>query len=122
MEFFKLSSLKLVISTIFLLILCGCGMLNPYIDRRRNPGVQDITLLYSGPSKPEAPVICYNGLWSSDEELQEVATAECIKQGTGDHAEFLQKTHFDGKLLLPSHAYYRCVNKKGIKNESSTGK
>ena len=117
-----MSSLKFAISTIFMLSLCGCSLLNPYIDRRRNPGVQDAALLYSGPSKPEAPVVCYNGLWSSDEELQELATAECIKQGTGDYAEFLQKTHLDGKLLLPSHAYYKYVNKKGIKNESSTGK
>ena len=117
-----MSSLKLVISTIFLLILCGCGMLNPYIDRRRNPGTQDISQLYSGPSKPDAPVVCYNGLLSSDEDLQELATAECVKHGTGNYAEFLQKTHFDGKLLLPSHAYYKCVNKKGTENESSTGK
>ena len=122
MEFFKLSSLKLVISTIFLMILCGCSMLNPYIDRRRNPGTQDISQLYSGPSKPDAPVVCYNGLWSSDEDLQELATAECIKHGTGDYAEFQEKTHLDGKLLLPSHAHYKCVNKKGIENESSTGK
>lgn len=122
MEFFKLSSLKLAISTLFILSICGCGLLNPYIDRRRNPGVQNITQLYSGPSRPEAPVVCYNGWWSSDEELQELATAECIKQQTGNYAEFQKKTHLDGKLLLPSHAYYKCVNQKGIENESSAGK
>lgn len=117
-----MSSLKLVISTIFMLNLCGCSLLNPYIDRRRNPGTQDISQLYSGPSKPDAPVVCYNGLWSSDEDLQELATAECVKHGTGNYAEFQEKTHLDGKLLLPSHAHYKCVNKKGIENESSTGK
>lgn len=117
-----MSSLKFTISTIFMLSLCGCSMFNPYIDRRRNPGTQNPALLYSGPSKPDAPVICYNGLWSNDEELQKLAALECQKQKTGDDAEFLQKTHFDGKLLLPSHAYFKCVNKKGIKNESSTEK
>lgn len=105
-----------------MLSLCGCSLLNPYIDRRRNPGVQDTAKLYSGPSKPDAPVVCYNGWWSDEAELQEIATAECLKQETGDYAEFQKTTHFDGKLLLPSHAYYKCVNKKGIKNESSTGK
>lgn len=122
MEFFKLSSLKLAISTIFVFGICGCSLLNPYIDRRRNPGVQDAARLYSGPSTPEKPVVCYNPWWSDEAELQALATAECIKQGTGNYAEFEKKTHLDGKLLLPSHSYYKCVNKKGIKNESSTGK
>ena len=86
-----MSSLKFTISTIFMLSLCGCSMFNPYIDRRRNPGTQNPALLYSGPSKPDAPVICYNGLWSNDEELQKLAVLECQKQKTGDNAEFLQK-------------------------------
>ena len=103
-----MSSLKLVISTIFMLNLCGCSLLNPYIDRRRNPGTQDISQLYSGPSKPDAPVVCYNGLWSSDEDLQELATAECVKHGTGTHAVPVKETVLTCRLLIPNHYYFKC--------------
>lgn len=93
----------------FLCFLCSCSLFQPYIDRQRNPGVQDLSRLYSGPSKPEKPVICYNPLLTNDEKLQTMADAECVKENTGTHAVFVQKTHFDGKLLLPSHAHYKCV-------------
>ena len=109
MEFFKLSSQKLMLIGLFLIFLNGCSLLQPYVDRRRNPGTKDISRLYSGPSKPDKPVICYNGLWSSDEELQKMADEECVKQGTGTHAEFVEKTYLDGKLLLPNHVHYQCV-------------
>lgn len=110
MEIFKLSSQKIRNSVcLCMLFLSGCSLFNPYIDRRRNPGVQDISKLYSGPSTPEKPVICYNGWITDDDELQKIADAECVKQKTGVHAEFTEKTYFDGKLLLPHHAYYQCV-------------
>ena len=111
MEFSKLSSIKITVSALFLFLLAGCSILDPYIDRRRNPGVQNVSRLYSGPSKPDAPVVCYNGWYSDDEELQALATAECVKHGTGNFAEFERKSYFDGKLLLPNHAYYKCVKK-----------
>ena len=68
MEFLKLSSLKLSISCLFLFFLTACGLFQPYIDRQRNPGVSDLSRLYTGPSTPERPVICYNGWLTSDEE------------------------------------------------------
>lgn len=111
MEFFKLSSQKLLLSGLFF-ILSGCSLLNPYVDRQRNAGAQDLSRLYSGPSTPEAPVICFNGLWTDDEQLQEMADNECVKQATGDKAEFVKKTYLDGKLLLPNHAHYKCVKNK----------
>lgn len=92
-----------------MLFLCGCSLFNPYIDRRRNPGVSDIQYLYSGPSKPEAPVICHNPLLTDDDELQKMADEECVKNETGDRAVFIKKTYLSGKLLLPSHAHYVCV-------------
>lgn len=111
MEILKLSSQKITISCLFLLFLSGCGLFNPYIDRQRNPGVADLAQLYKGPSTPENPVICYNGLITNETELQQMADAECIKHGTGTKAEFVKTTHFDGKLLLPTHAHYKCVKK-----------
>lgn len=109
MEFFKLSSQKLIICALLVFFVTGCSLFNPYIDRRRNPGVKDINRLYSGPSKPDAPVICYNGLITSDEKLQAMADEECIAHNTGSRAEFVEKTYLDGKLLLPNHAHYQCV-------------
>ncbi|MBQ9270688.1 MAG: hypothetical protein IJ218_00260 [Alphaproteobacteria bacterium] len=109
MEFLKLSRLKIYVTGMLMLFLCGCGLFNPYIDRRRNPGVSDTAHLYTGPSTPKQPVVCYNPLLTNDNELQQIADAECIKHETGIKAEFVEKTHFDGKLLLPSHAHYRCV-------------
>ncbi|MBR1825524.1 MAG: hypothetical protein IJ770_02950 [Alphaproteobacteria bacterium] len=109
-----MSRLKIYVTGMFMLFLCGCSLFNPYVDRRRNPGVSDTAQLYSGPSKPERPVICYNPLLTDDEELQQIADAECIKHETGIKAEFVEKTHFDGKLLLPSHAHYKCVKEDEI--------
>lgn len=105
-----MSSLKFKIICLFMLMLSGCGIFKPFVDRRRNPGVSDLNLLYSGPSRENAPAICYNPLFSSAEELQKIADEECIKNETGIRAEFVQKTYMDGRLLLPNHAYYQCVN------------
>lgn len=108
MEILKLSSQKLILTCLFVFFLSGCGVLQPFIDRRRNPG-QDTKSLYVGPSKPNKPVICYNALLTSDETLQQMADKECQKHKTGNRAELVKKRHFDGRLLLPSHAYYKCV-------------
>ena len=105
-----MSSLKIYIAGMLMFFLCGCSLFNPYIDRRRNPGVSDVKFLYTGPSKPDAPVICYNPLLTDDSELQKMADEECIKNQTGIRAAFINKTYLSGKLLLPSHAYYLCVN------------
>lgn len=104
-----MSSQKSIFISLCVFFVAGCSFLNPYIDRRRNPGVQDLNALYSGPSTPKKPVICYNPLYSTQEELQALADAECRKHGTGEKAEFVKKTRFDGKLLLPYHAHYKCV-------------
>lgn len=116
MEFLKLSSPKICIAGMFMLFLSGCSLFNPYIDRHRNPGVSDVSQLYIGPSKPNAPVVCYNPLLTDDAELQQIADEECRKHGTGVRAEFVEKTHFDGKLLLPSHAHYRCITEDEYQN------
>lgn len=105
-----MSSQKLIFGTIFLMLLAACGQLSPYIDRQRNAGAEDVSRLYSGPSTPKNPVICYNPLWTSDEELQNIADNECISKGTGNKAKFMRKTYMDGKLFLPNHAHFKCVN------------
>ena len=105
-----MSSQKLILGALFVFFLSSCGILQPFVDRRRNPG-QDTNNLYVGPSKSNAPVICYNPLLTDDETLQQMADDECVKNNTGDKAEFVKKRHFEGRLLLPSHAYYKCLKK-----------
>lgn len=109
MEFFKLSSLKILNMILLFSFLSGCSILDPYIDRRREPGTSDINKLYIGKSKADAPAICYNPLLTQDSELQAMADAECIKNNTGTHAEFIEKDGFSCKVLLPATAFYQCV-------------
>ncbi len=121
-----MSSLKFYIACLLLFCMCGCGLFKPFVDRRRNPGVSDVNALYVGESKPDAPVICYNPLVTGNDELQQIADDVCVNEETGDYAEFVKKSYLDGKLLLPSRAYYRCAKKgmenlKEDKNESAIG-
>ncbi len=114
MEFFKLSSLKFYIAGLLLFLLSACSLFNPFVDRRRNPGASQ-DKLYIGESKPNAPVICYNPLFTDDDTLQQMADEVCQTEETGDYAELRNKNYLDGKLLLPARAYYRCV-KIGMEN------
>lgn len=109
MEFLKLSSPKIILSVLILCGLTACSVFEPFVDRRRNAGAQDISRLYVGKSKTDAPAVCYNGLWTDEQSLQALADAECQKHNTGTRAEWVKKTSFSCKLLLPSHAYYKCV-------------
>ena len=69
----------MITASLILLCLCGCSLFEPFVDRRRNAGARDINRLYVGKSKPEAPAICYNGLWTDEKTLQQMADAECQK-------------------------------------------
>lgn len=89
--------------------VCGCTILDPYIDRRRNPGTGDVSKLYSGFSKADEPAVCYNPLLSEDNELQALADAECVKNNTGTHAVFKKTSSFSCKIFLPSVNFYKCV-------------
>lgn len=107
-EFLKLSSLKNIFLAVFLFFLTACSLFDPFVDRRRNAGA-DLEHLYVGRSTKENPAICYNGLWTSEEQLQSLADAECQKHGTGTHALKTGKSTLTCKLFLPTHAYYQCV-------------
>lgn len=109
MEFLKLSRVKILNILLLSALICGCNTLDPYVDRRRNPGTSDISKLYTGRSKIDAPAICYNPLLSNMEKLQTMADEECTKHNTGTHAEFINKEEFSCKLLLPTTAFYKCV-------------
>ena len=104
-----MSSIKMITASLILVCMCGCSLFESFVDRRRNAGAQDINRLYVGKSKTNAPAICYNGLWTDDNTLQQMADAECQKYNPGTHAVKGEVSHFTCKLVLPNHAYFKCV-------------
>ena len=68
--------------------------------------------LYVGQSRPEAPVVCYNGWVTKFDELQKMADAECVKHQTGDYAEPVEQDVFTCRLLTPAAWKFKCVKKE----------
>ena len=96
--------------TIFILIFTtSCSLLDPFVDRRRNAGVEDIKNLYVGRSTPTHPAICYNGLIADEKQIQALADAECQKHNTGSKAVKTHTSKFTCKMFLPSHDYFKCI-------------
>lgn len=108
-EFKKLSSIKMTIILFILIFSASCSLLDPFVDRRRNAGVENVKHLYVGRSTPENPAVCYNGLITDDEQIQALADAECKKHNTGTRAVKTHTSRFTCKMFLPSHDYFKCV-------------
>ena len=96
--------------SIFILFsVTACSLVEPFVDRRRNAGVENIKNLYQGRSTPEAPAICYNGFISDEEQIQALADNECKKHNTGTKAIKTHTSKFTCKIFLPSHDYFKCI-------------
>lgn len=108
-EFKKLSSIKMLITIFILILTTSCSLLEPFVDRRRNAGVENIKDLYIGRSTPSNPAICYNGLITDEQSIQELANNECKKHNTGTHAIKTHTTNFTCKIFLPTHDYFKCI-------------
>jgi len=108
MEFLKLSRVKFMFLALMCFCVSACSIFKPFVDRRRNAGVSDPRLVYSGASKANAPAICYNGLWTEYSELQAMADEECRKNSVGTKAVFDYETNFTCKLFLPTRIYFKC--------------
>ncbi len=104
-----MSRVKILNMLLLSVLLYGCSVLDPYIDRRRQPGSSDPEKIYIGASKPDAPAVCYNPFLSNENDLQALADKECLKYQTGTHAEFVKKQNFACKILLPSINTYKCI-------------
>ena len=110
MEILKLSSRKLFyISTAIL--LSGCSLVEPFVDRRREAGAPTPESLYVGKSKPEAPAICYNRLYTPYKTVKKMADEECQKQETGLYATPVKQSIFTCRILTPNHIYFKCEGK-----------
>ncbi len=103
-----MSSTKMIFTVSFLLFLSACSVFEPFVDRRRDAGQTDPQKIYTGRSKPNAPAICSNNLWTDQQKIQILADNECIKYNKGSHAIKTGQSHFTCKLLLPTHTYFKC--------------
>ena len=104
--FYKLSTIKLSLLFFVLVFVCACSQVTPFEDRRREPGTEYI---YVGSSKPGAPVICYNSLFYSKEEINLMANDLCATNDENTKAELVKTDSFSCRLLVPTKAYYKCV-------------
>ena len=109
MEFLELSRLKLANLLFLLILLGGCSVFQPFVDRRREAGAKTPETLYVGKSTPEAPAICYNSIWTPVEKVKKLADEECRKQETGSRAVPVKQTVFTCRVLLPNHYFFKCV-------------
>ena len=105
----KLSTVKIFLIAAIICLSSACSILNPFIDRRREPGGIDMKKLYVGESTPTDPAICYNPLVTDVEKVEQIATDECVRYQTGNKAEFVKKTTFTCRVLIPNHSYYKCI-------------
>lgn len=100
-----MSRLKLLLFLFAIVFTSSCSQFRAFEDRRREPGTQ---YLYSGSSKPNAPVICYNPLFYNDEEVLKMADDICKKNDVKTTATFVNKDNFSCRLFIPTKAYYKC--------------
>lgn len=91
--------LSLLVSTV------ACSQIEPFEDRRREPGTDYV---YAGESKKDSPVICYNPLFTDMEELQKQADELCQAERPDTYAVLQNKEYFSCRLFVPSKAYFSC--------------
>ena len=92
---------KFLIFYLFIFVT-ACSQFEPFEDRRREAGqIQPI-----GSSTDNAPAICYNPIWHSEEEILLLADQACKR--TNRKAVFQQKKAFSCRFVNPSIAIYKC--------------
>ena len=104
-----MSTLKLSMLLILFTLVSACTQIEPFEDRRREPGTANI---YIGASHPGAPAVCYNPLFYKPEEIIKKADDMCKAYKTDTHAELVNIDYFTCRLFVPSKAYYKCVANK----------
>lgn len=103
-----MASTKIINIAVLVSLLCGCAQLKPFVDRRREAGGFADGALYVGESTPEKPAVCYNILFTSYNEVKNLADEECKKQKTGNTAVPVKQTVFTCRLFVPNHYYFKC--------------
>ncbi len=104
-----MSRIKLSVCVLLSLSAAACSLTEPFVDRRREAGANP-EKLYVGSSKPDSPVICYNGWVTDFEKIQEMANNECLKNETGNYAQPQEQEFFVCRLLTPAVWKFKCIN------------
>lgn len=104
-----MSRQKIICTLLLAAFLNGCSQFDAFVDRRREAGAKTPESLYVGASKPDAPAICYNSLYTKYERVKKLADEECVRQKTGAYAEPVRQTLFTCRLFVPNHYYFKCV-------------
>ena len=80
----------------------ACSQFEPFEDMRREAGLVQTV----GQSSDNRPVICYNPIWHSEDQLQTLANTACART---KRKAVLQDTHFFAcRLVNPATAIYQC--------------
>ncbi|MBE6453253.1 MAG: hypothetical protein E7012_07195 [Alphaproteobacteria bacterium] len=103
-----MSSHKIINILLLVIFLSSCSQFRPFVDRRREAGVKNISQLYKGASTPKEPAICYNSLYTPYADVKKLADNVCITEETGTHAVPVKQTYFTCRLLVPNHFYFKC--------------
>ena len=98
---------KIIIFLLLLGFVSACSQVEPFVDSRREAG-RPRANLYVGSSKPNAPAVCYNPLWTDFEEVQKMADEVCVKNDTGIKATVDRKEYFSCTLVTPVRDFFRC--------------
>lgn len=85
-----------------LLVLSACSQFEPFEDMRREAG-QIPTV---GQSSNNRPAICYNPIWHTEEDIENLAKKACAR--TNRKPVFDSKSYFSCRFVNPAVAFYRC--------------
>ena len=84
--------------------LASCAQFEPFVDARREAGQAAPV----GQSTLDRVAICYNPLWSNEQEIEKLAAETCAQ--TKRKPVFDDKTYFNCAFVSPATAFYKCIN------------
>ncbi len=97
-------------AALLIIPVTGCGLTGPYVFKADEFNRDSPT--FNKPRQDGEPVsICYNGIGTTDFELQQIAEAECAR--FGKRAQFLSETVQRCPLLVPREAVFDCIAPPG---------
>jgi hypothetical protein len=100
------------VALVALLTIVGaaCGLTDPYIFKADEFNRDSPT--FNKPRQDGEPVsICYNGIGTTDLELQQIADGECAR--FGKRAQLVDETLRRCPLVVPREAVFACVVQPG---------
>ena len=95
---------------LLMMAAAGCGLTEPYLFKADEFNRDSPT--FNKPRQDWEPVsICYNGIGTTDFQLQQLADSECAR--FGKRAQRLEDTVHRCPVLIPREAIFACVAPPG---------